>query len=261
VESNGWVTPLVAGWYGKMPCLGDFASRRLDQEFIAVWDAWLQRSIAASRDALGEGWLQTYLTSPMWRFVLAPGLCGASAWAGVLVPSVDKVGRYFPLTLGVEIQPSTDVLQIAFRSDAWFNELERIGLSALTVEFSPEELERLLAARPFPSPAAAGDHSESSVREIADWLSCKGSHDPRPLHLPALSSVPRAMSGAVGAVFSACARGRSFWWSPSEASGSTELHCCNGLPADQYFTVLLGGTPMADPVSADPLLALDQTTP
>ena len=93
----------IAGWYGKLPCLGDFASRRLDAEFITPWDAWLQRCIATSRQQLGEQWLDIYLTSPMWRFILAPGICGERACAGVLLPSVDKVGRYFPLTFALPL--------------------------------------------------------------------------------------------------------------------------------------------------------------
>ena len=30
---------------------------------------------------------------PIWRFVLLPGLIGSNGWAGVLMPSVDRVGR------------------------------------------------------------------------------------------------------------------------------------------------------------------------
>ena len=53
-----------------------------------------------SRDALGEGWLETYLTAPVWRFALAAGCCGPAA-AGIWLPSVDRVGRYYPLRAGV----------------------------------------------------------------------------------------------------------------------------------------------------------------
>ena len=28
----------AAGWYGKLPTLGDFASRRLDNDFVDIWD-------------------------------------------------------------------------------------------------------------------------------------------------------------------------------------------------------------------------------
>ncbi|MCK7582565.1 MAG: TagF domain-containing protein [Chromatiales bacterium] len=34
------------------------------------WDDWLQRALAGSRGALGESWLDLYLTSPLWRFIL-----------------------------------------------------------------------------------------------------------------------------------------------------------------------------------------------
>ena len=94
---------LAAGWYGKIPALGDFASRRLSTEFISTWDSWLQHSMAASRATLGERWLDIYLTSPIWRFALMPETVDASAWAGLLMPSVDKVGRHFPLTFALEL--------------------------------------------------------------------------------------------------------------------------------------------------------------
>src|SRR5690606_39018525 len=91
------------GFYGKLPSRGDFVSRRLPQPFVATWDAWLQQGIAASQAALGQRWLDVYLTSPIWRFALAPQVCGGAAYIGVLVPSVDRVGRYFPLTAALAL--------------------------------------------------------------------------------------------------------------------------------------------------------------
>ena len=49
----------LPGWYGKMPNLGDFASRRLPSRFIVPWDDWLQRSLTGSRALMGESWLAT----------------------------------------------------------------------------------------------------------------------------------------------------------------------------------------------------------
>ena len=93
----------ATGFFGKLPALGDFVERALPAEFVTPWDAWLQRAIAASRASLGEQWLDIYLTSPLWRFVLGAGPCGARAWAGVMMPSVDRVGRYFPLTVAAPL--------------------------------------------------------------------------------------------------------------------------------------------------------------
>ena len=89
----------LTGWYGKLPSLGDFASRRLSAGFIEAWDAWLAAGMADWCRREPDAWLAHYLAGPSWRFLLMPGaMAGASAgekgaWAGVLMPSVDKVGR------------------------------------------------------------------------------------------------------------------------------------------------------------------------
>ena len=74
----------------------------------ASWDGWLQECLAASRAALGERWLDIYLTSPAWRFACAAGACGPAPVVGVMVPSVDRVGRYFPLTSSPSCPTSAD---------------------------------------------------------------------------------------------------------------------------------------------------------
>ena len=63
----------IPGWYGKLPSLGDFASRRLEADFIEPWDLWLGEGLQAQRDAFGEAWLDAYLDTPGWRFLLSPG--------------------------------------------------------------------------------------------------------------------------------------------------------------------------------------------
>ncbi len=123
------------GMYGKIPILGDFVSRGLPADFIHAWDAWLQDSIAASQQVLGTEWLDIFLTSPIWRFCLSSGVCGEKAWAGVLIPSVDRVGRYFPLTLAVSISEKTTVSRLLIQAGKWFEQVENIALSALQDDF------------------------------------------------------------------------------------------------------------------------------
>src|SRR4051812_38574466 len=83
------------GFFGKLPSHGDFIRRGVSENFVNVWDSWLQECMVESRRALDARWLNVYLTSPIWRFVLCDGVIGAASYAGILLPSVDKVGRYF----------------------------------------------------------------------------------------------------------------------------------------------------------------------
>ena len=67
---------MEVGFYGKLPSHGDFLRRRASDAFVDAWDGWLRECLAASRSALGDRWLDVYLTSPAWRFVCGPGACG-----------------------------------------------------------------------------------------------------------------------------------------------------------------------------------------
>src|SRR5574337_1028442 len=113
----------VAGWHGKLPALGDFASRRLDAGFVEPWDAWLSHGLARLRQQ--PGWPGAYLASPSWRFVLLPGVlpgaAGEGCWAGVLMPSVDRVGRYYPLTIALALPglPHAAMLLARQAATAW----------------------------------------------------------------------------------------------------------------------------------------------
>ncbi len=125
------------GWFGKIPNLGDFASRRLSDEFILRWDGWLQESLAHTRSELGRAWSDAYLVAPIRRFWLGPDLLDRQAWAGLLMPSVDRVGRYFPLTLA---QPCP-TLAGALAARVWFAALDEAARRVLNVAYSADELE------------------------------------------------------------------------------------------------------------------------
>lgn len=145
---------IAPGWYGKLPTLGDFASRRLESDFIDGWDGWLAAGMLALRQQDEAGWLQAYLLGPSWRFVLMPGALpgrlGEQAWAGVLMPSVDRVGRYFPFTL---VQPlgagpaSTQQMTALWH---WLGRLDELAADVLHGDWSVEQLEQELACMSGP---------------------------------------------------------------------------------------------------------------
>lgn len=145
--STGPVNALP-GWWGKLPGTGDFSHRRLPEAPRARLDGWLQAELAGLR-ARHEGWQRAYLGAPLWRFVLGPQLLTDEPWLGVLMPSVDRVGRYFPLVI---LQTVHAVLDDARHSmPGWWRLAADAALQALELDQDPEALEQGLAAR-FGSP-------------------------------------------------------------------------------------------------------------
>ena len=224
----------IAGWYGKLPCLGDFASRRLPGEFISTWDAWLQRSIAASRRQLSDQWLDSFLMSPMWRFVMGAGVCDRIAWTGLLVPSVDKVGRYFPLTFALPLRDLSVALECVFGNHAWYAELENIALAALSMDFSVDALESGLGKTAF-----ATDLAKCSLnRELAEWLGTQAASSFE-CHFSDLAAALPATRTTANVISLSQLGARTVWWCVEEASGATELHCVQGLPDGDRYTRML----------------------
>jgi type VI secretion system protein ImpM len=171
----------VPGWWGKLPHLGDFASRRLPDSFIAGWDEWLRLGLASAREALGPRWLEGYLVAPIVRFWLAPGLLGDASWTGLVMPSMDRVGRHFPLTLAWPGLPLAPARAASQRLQALDAALRRV----LDVNFTVDDLERALAQAvasspsPLPQPLSDGDGPDAAARDGGErgsvwWLTRAG---------------------------------------------------------------------------------------
>ena len=203
------------GWFGKLPSIGDFASRRLSPDFVATWDEWLSAGFADWRASSPQAWLEQYLAGPTWRFILFPGLlpgnCGRTLWAGVLMPSVDRVGRYFPLTLAQPLAylPTQEIRTGALL--AWLQRLDNVAVDAMHESW---EIEQLDAALALEGPTPADPDPES-------YVTCS---------LPGLANVHlhQRLHGHVV-------------WLTTDASGRQLLRVDRGLPQGEKFSALLGG--------------------
>ena len=133
---------LRRGFHGKIPSRGDFVSVGLKRAFTTRWDEWVADVFVQSRATLDRDWLPAWLEAPVWRFVLAEGLCGPDAALGLWMPSVDRVGRYYPLLLAVTCEADSDRLM---GEACWLETAERAGWSAVQETLSPEELAERLA--------------------------------------------------------------------------------------------------------------------
>jgi len=142
------------GFYGKLPSEGDFVTRRLPWEFTSVWDEWLQQGMQASREALGARWLELYLSAPIWRFQVAPGVCGPVGWRGLFFASVDRVGRYFPLTLAFPDSSATALAALSGEAEAWMA-IEDAALAGLSPTLPIADFDRMMESLALPVSAAA----------------------------------------------------------------------------------------------------------
>ncbi|MFN3971488.1 MAG: type VI secretion system-associated protein TagF [Gemmobacter sp.] len=200
------------GAFGKFPALGDFFRLDLPQGFVDPWDRWLQEGMVATRAQLGEGWQDCYFSAPIWRFTLSPGILGASGMLGVMMMSVDRVGRQFPLTLATPLGDGQPAMLEHFRQEAAFLALEDLALDALedamTRDALAERLRGVDLAPPMPP-----------VRfELAQGgLVAQGGG---PGTLPAATAAELA-----GARF----RKPSVW--SAELNGAMRMMICEGLPA------------------------------
>jgi type VI secretion system protein ImpM len=138
-----------ACWYGKLPSIGDFVGRRMPHALATDWDYWLRSGLDQLRGEAAEGWTQRFIHSPIWFFVTPARVTGVPA-CGVIAPSVDRVGRFYPLT----VMSLASAQQQAMAEPATLARY-LVGVHAAVVDarrlpLSPDELDARLAALPSP---------------------------------------------------------------------------------------------------------------
>ena len=135
--------PARTGYFGKIPSHGDFVARNLPRPTSDALDAWTREAVRESQRVLGRDWLDAFLVAPVWRGVAARGLFGPQALALAMMPSVDRVGRYFPLTLAVPLADHRGSLaSLPDRLARWFERAQALALSTLEPDFRRDALDR-----------------------------------------------------------------------------------------------------------------------
>lgn len=224
----------TAGFFGKVPALGDFVTHRLSHDFARTWDDWLQRALCQSRNALGETWLEAYLTCPFWRFILSPGVCGPEPWIGVLMPSVDRVGRHFPLTLALPLHREDNPFALAATAGAWYDRAEAVMLSALSDTLEIDTFDAHIAALPAFKPGTT--HASSAAlptgMQCSDWR----------VALPSAACVALAYPALLHRMACRSLGPYSIWSTSGSPQVAASLLLCAGLPAPQRFAALLDGS-------------------
>lgn len=223
----------AVGWYGKIPGAGDFIARRVPASFSESWDRWLQGAIEGSQRRLGTRWRDAFLSMPAWRFALGPGVVGANAWAGLMVPSVDAVGRYFPLTVACALpSASLDLVATLLGAGRWFDDIESIALQAIAPRADTGAIDAALAKRRFEArwlSVPVGSDATMPVRGAKPQMLC--------VELGSEGKIPAVLRSLTDRL---CEPYSAWLAEPSELFGRSLL-LCETLPAGEQFCAMMEG--------------------
>lgn len=233
----------AAGFFGKVSSHGDFVTRRLTANFVQECDRWLQLGMLASRERLGVDWLETYLNSPIWRFAFSGGVLDQQAWGGVLMPSVDRVGRHFPLLLAAASEGGAISLQWPLREKAWFDVLEDLALSSLGTDFQLDAFDAalcqhapLVVEQGWPEAGGGPNCAADAALALAPTGAFR-------FPIPGIDSAQ--LAGTLPDIADMLGRhwlaGHSLWWTDGSPLVEGTLLVCEGLPQPRQFIAMLNG--------------------
>jgi type VI secretion system ImpM family protein len=170
-------------YLGKLPSQGDFIQRGLTPDLAQALDAWISQAMAGLRQR--PDWLERYLSSPSWQFQWQGQLLGgkpldtlgakAGRLCGVIAPSVDRVGRYFPFIAVLDDAGSYSHAAMGQALDA----MDGAILQAIDEDWAPEVLHTRLceaaeaakAIHPLESHSvrAFSGPGEARLFSVNDW--------------------------------------------------------------------------------------------
>ena len=221
------------GFFGKLPINGDFIHRNLPNHFIHSWDNWLQENILACKEQFQNDWLQHYLTSPIWRYFISPSVMDDNAYIGILAPSVDSVGRYFPMTIVAPISPAkvSPIFTNTFQSI--YANLETVFLKHLHAEEGT--ISMLCEDLDTQSTALLSELNKQQIDRLPDTL------DSHRFKLTDQSDMSGALSSLWMMQLMQQHTGSTLWWSNGSQAIEPSLLINNGLPNKQQFIAMLSG--------------------
>jgi len=231
---------MSAGLFGKLPAKRDFVAANAPRRFLEIWEPWLQAGVATSRQLLGATWIEAYNRAPIWRYWLGADFCG-EATIGAFMPSVDGVGRSFPLTIFVGEGEASLLPPELEANDQWCERAETILLDALDPNASFEAIAAAAAAMPAPA------------------LQPRAAELPGIVELPEGGVLVRDIHRQLSLAFRAARRfghrrtfaAQSFWWTIGGEGFAPVALSCIGLPGPARFADMLTGAFVGEPAAVN----------
>lgn len=215
--------------YGKLISKRDFIAVDLPNGFLARWEPWLQGSMSAAMHEFGQGWPQIFFTAPIWRFWFGSAVLGTQV-LGVMMPSMDGVGRQFPLTL-LATPPQGRIFRSLLHDPqaGWFEKAEDFLLATLDDGASYESTIQAMKAHDLPAAAMIPDLPEG-VSELAGVKIAVG-------HPDADYAMP--LSGLLAAQRAAQDETRTLWWTIGGEHYPPLAFEAAGLPPASLFAQMM----------------------
>jgi len=158
------------GYYGKTPHRGDFVRYNLPRIFVSVWDDWMQQVLLQGEKTHESNWHERYLEGAGYWFTLSTGIAGDMSWGGIMIPSVDKVGRRFPFCLAAALPEGMPAVVAPGRLNSTFQALDQLATAIHSPELEFDQIQRQLeelADSVNPTSASAVDApSPSNERNV-----------------------------------------------------------------------------------------------
>jgi type VI secretion system protein ImpM len=219
--------------FGKLQAKRDFIAPHAPPDFLKVWEPWFQAGLSSSRHALDAAWLDHYLQAPIWRFWLGAAICGRTM-LGAFMPSLDALGRYYPLVVVAAPPADADVAIAPPEIEdhaAWFAAVESFLLGTLEPESSFEEILTRLDAMSVPAAIAGVTPSAATVALARGAVAA-------PLDGAPLAQV---FGDLRRADWPAAYAGQTFWWTVGGADFRPFAIAARHMPDPQLFTGMLTG--------------------
>jgi type VI secretion system protein ImpM len=220
---------MIRGLFGKLPAKRDFVAAQIPPGVLHPLETWLQTSLAVSRQQMGGAWIEAYLTAPIWRFWIGSSVFG-QAVIGAMMPSLDGVGRYFPLSAMVIAPPDRCFAPPGkLPQDEWFFALEDVLLRALEPETTYEAVTAAFEA--LPSPVDQPQTAVGGVERITGNA------------VRALAATPEELMAALAMAqaeeMDDTLRHLTFWWTLGGEAFPAQALSTRQMPPSDVFSAFL----------------------
>jgi type VI secretion system protein ImpM len=217
--------------FGKVSPKRDFVAINAPRRVLAVWEPWIQGGMSASRERLGDDWQPLFLKAPIWRFWLGDELCGTTV-IGAFMPSLDGIGRYFPLTVFACADEGETIAPPELDPQAdWFTAAEDFLLSTLDQGVSYEAISASLEQLAVPANGGGAAPSPDMIALPDRMVSAIGSDQ----------SFPETFASMRVAGYQNVYSAATFWWTIGGEDYPQFAVSGRRMPNPFLFTEMLTG--------------------